>query len=295
LEEGNRMGRKSVAVIPDSIIILLSIAIFLGQSGCAHMPKLPSEEMRAQFGKIGIVSVPSTPKIQFYPEFAKGRLLGASKGASMGTGAGALYGLSFIGHGGSCSGQGCAAVLVVAAASAAIGGVAGGVAGGVKGAVDAVPKKEAQRIEDMVKNAFEGIDIQKTMALSVYKTSLELPNYTFVPVEEEDFVISTPLDFGFFNERGINTVLELNVKGGGFKEGRGKNPSIALFMKVHARLIRAKDGREIYSREFEYKSSKHSSTEWFDMDARLLRDEIENSFRELPRQIVEELFGGKSL
>jgi len=44
----------------------------------------------------------------------------------------------------------------------------------------------------------------------------------------------------------------------------------------------------------EYKSSKHNATEWFDMDTRLLRGEIDNCFKELPKQIVEELFGGKS-
>lgn len=277
------------------IIILLSIALLLGLWGCAHMPKPPSEEMKAQFGTIGIVSAASNPKIRFHPEFAKGRLSGACKGAGMGTVAGAFCGLSLMGHGGSCSGQGCAVIVIIAAASAAIGGVVGGVAGGIKGAVDAVPKKEAERIEDTVKNAFDGTDIQKTMALSVFKNSLELPDYAFVLLEEEDFIISTPLDFGFLNERGIHTVLELNVKGGGFKEGRGKNPLIALFMKVHTRLIRTKDGREIYSREFEYKSSKHSSADWFDTDARLLRDEIDNCFKELPKQIVEELFGKRVL
>jgi hypothetical protein len=62
-------------------------------------------------------------------------------------------------------------------------------------------------------------------------------------------------------------------------------------MKVHTRLIRTKDGKEIYSREFEYKSSKHSSPDWLDADARLLRDEIDNCSKELPKQIVEELFG----
>lgn len=289
------MGRKFVTVIPNSIIVLLSIAIFLAQSGCAHMPKPPSEEMRAQFGTIGIVSAPSSPKIQFHPEFAKGRLSGASKGASMGTGAGALAGLSIVGHGGSCSGQGCAAVLIVAAASAAIGGVVGGVTGGITGAANAVPKDEARKIEITLKNIFDGISIQKTMAASVFKNALGAPDYVFGLLENEDLVISPPYDPSFLAERGINTVLELNAKSGGFKEGKGKDPLIAFFMKVHTRLIRIGDGKEIYSKEFEYKSSNHSFTEWFDMEARLLREEIDNCFKELSKQIVEELFGGKSL
>jgi hypothetical protein len=245
--------------------------------------------MRAQFGRIGIVSAPSNPKIQFHPEFVKGRLSGAGIGFSTGLGVGVLYGA--VSGAAASTPSGGLLIPFLAAGGAAIGGVIGGVYGGIAGAVNAVPKKEAQRIEDTVINAFDEIDIQKTMALSVFKNSLELPDHAFVLLDKEDFITLTPYNFTLLNERGINTVLELNVKGGGFKEGRGKNPSIALFMKVHTRLIRTKDGKEIYSREFEYKSSKHSSPDWLDADARLLRDEIDNCSKELPKQIVEELFG----
>jgi hypothetical protein len=286
------MGRKFLAVIPDSIIILVSIAIFLGQSGCAHAPKPVSEEMRAQFGRIGIVPVSSSPKIQFHPEFAKGRLSGAAKGTAVGTGAGALIGLSIIAYAGPCSGEGCVGLAIIAAASAVIGGVLGGVYGGIVGAVDAVPKKEAQRIEAAAKNAFNRMGIQKTMALNVYRTSLEFPDYSSVLLDEEDLIISLPYDFGLLNERGIDTLLELNVKGAGFKEGTGKNPLIAFFMKVNTRLIRTRDGKEIYSGKFQYNlSPKRSPADWFDMDARLLREEIDNCLKELSREIVEELFG----
>ncbi len=263
--------------------------------GCAHGPKPVSEEMRAQFGKIGIVSAPSTPKIQFYPEFAKGRFLGASKGASMGSSAGALYGLSLIPPTGPCRGESCWAVAILAGTSATIGAVLGGVAGGITGAVNAVPKEEAQRIEDSVKNAFDGIMIQKAMAASVFKNSLESSGYNFILLGQDDLIISTPYDFNLFRESGIDTVLQLNVKGTGFKGGRGENPLIAFFMKVQTRLIRTKDGKEIYSREFEYKSSKHPSAEWIGMDGRLIREEIGHCFKEFPKQIVEELFGKRSL
>jgi hypothetical protein len=277
-----------------AILFLLSIALLLGQWSCAHMPKPPSEEMRAQFGTIGIVSAASNPKIQFHPEFAKGRLSGVGKGASMGTGAGALYGLSLMARGGSCGGQACAAVAIIAAASAAIGAVVGGVAGGIEGAVNAVPKTEANKIEATTKNAFDGIGIQETMAASVFKNSLELPDHTFILLGKDNFMISTQNVLSLLAEKGINTVLELNVKEGGFKGGKGKNPSVALFMKVHARLIRTTDGREIYSREFEYKSSTHPSADWLDADGRLLEEEIDHCFKEFPRQIVEELFGKQS-
>lgn len=289
------MKRRVLAVISDAMIISLVIASLLGPWGCAHVPKPPSEEMRAQFGTIVIVPASSKPKIQFHPEFAKGRLSGAGKGAGMGTGAGALYGLSLMARGGSCNGQGCAVIVIIAAASAAIGGVVGGVAGGITGAVNAVPKEESRRIEATVKNAFDGIGIQKTVAESVFKNSLELLDYTYVLLEQDDFIISTQYDFSLLREKGINTILELNVKSGGFKEGRGKNPLIALFMKVHTRLIRTTDGGEIYSREFEYKSPARSSADWLDTDGRLLQEEIDTCFKELPSQIVEELFRTKSI
>jgi hypothetical protein len=275
------------------ILILLSIALLLRQWGCAHMPKPPSEEMRAQFGTIGIVSARSNPNIQFHPKFAKGRLTGAGIGFSAGLGGGILYG-SLAGAAASTPSGGFLAPFLVAG-GAAIGGVIGGVYGGIAGTVNAVPKKEAQKIEATIKNAFDGIGIQKTVAGSVLKNSLELPDYVFVLLEQGDSIISTPYDFNLLKERGIDTVLELNVKGGGFKEGKGKNPLIVLFMKVHTRLIRTMDGKNIYSREFEYKSSKRNAADWLDGDAHLLREEIDSCFKELPRQIVEELFGKKSL
>jgi hypothetical protein len=286
--------RRFLTVIPNPIVILLFTALLSGVWSCTYSPKPVSEEMRAQFRKIGIVSVPSSPKIQFHPEFAKGRLSGATIGAGIGTGAGALFGLSLMAYGGSCTGQGCEAVLIAAAASAAIGAVLGGVAGGITGAVHAVPKEEARRIEDTVKNAFDGIIIQKAVAASVFKNALELHDYNFILLRQDDFIISTPYDFDLLRQEGIDTVLELNVKGTGFKEGRGENPLIAYFMKVQTRLIRTKDGREIYSREFEYKSSKHLSADWIDRDARLTRAEIDHCFNEFPQQIVEELFRERS-
>jgi hypothetical protein len=251
--------------------------------------------MRTQFGTIGIVSAPSNPKIRFHPEFAKGRLSGAAMGAGMGTGAGALYGLTLVPPGGPCRGEACTAIAILAAASATIGGVIGGVAGGIKGAVNAVPRGEAQKIEATIKNAFGGIGIQKTMASSVFKNSLELPHYTFILLDQDDFIIPIPYDFVLLKEKGIDTILELNVKSGGFKEGRGENPIISFFMKVHTKLIRTTDGKEIYSREFEYKSAKHNSADWLDMEARLLQEEIDHCFNDLPRQIVEELFGKGSI
>jgi hypothetical protein len=256
------------------------------------MPRPPSEEMRAKFGTIGIVSARSNPKIQFHPEFAKGRLSGAGIGSSMGLGVGVLYG-ALGGAAASTPSGGLLAPFFVAGV-AAIGGVIGGVYGGIAGAVNAVPKGEAQKIEATVKNAFDGISIQKTMALSVFKKSLELPNYAFVLMEEDDSIISTVSNFSPLKEKGIDTILELNVKAGGFKEGKGKNPLIAFFMKIHARLIRTMDGKEIYSREFQHKSPRHNSADWLDGDAHLLREEIDNCFKELPRQIIEELFGKKS-
>ena len=270
------------------IIILLSIALLLGVRSCAHMPKPPSEEMRAQFGTIGIVSKRSNPKIQFHPEFSKGRLSGAGKGFSMGIGAGALYG-AVIGATTSTPTAGLLAPFLVPGV-AAIGGAVGGVTGGIVGAINAVPKEEAQKIEASIKIAFDGRDIQKTMSASVFKNSLELPDTTFVLLKEEDMAISTPYNFNLLRERGIDTILELNVKSGGFKEGKGKNPLIVFFMKVDTTLIRKMDGEEIYSKEFEYKSSRHHSTDWLDVDAQMFRDEIDNCFNELPRQIVEELF-----
>lgn len=283
------MRRRVPAGISDAVIISLFIISLLGPWGCAHVPKTPSEEMRAQFGTIGIISASSKTKVQFHPEFAKGRLSGAGIGFSTGLVSGTLYG-GLVGAAASTPSGGFVAPFVIAG-GAAIGGVVGGVYGGIKGAGIAVPKGESRRIEATVKNAFNGISIQTMVAANVFKNSLDLPDYTFILLEQDDSIISPQYNFNLLREKGIHTILELNVKGGGFKEGKGKNPLIALFMNVHTRLIRIADRKEIYSREFEYKSPVHHSSDWLDENPRLLQEEIDRCFQDLPRQIVEELFG----
>jgi len=163
----------------------------------------------------------------------------------MGIGVGVLYG-AVIGATTSTPTAGLLAPFLVPGV-AAIGGAVGGATGGIVGAINAVPKEEAQKIEATTKSAFNGISIQNTMAANIFKNSLELPDYTFILFEQDNFFISAPYNFISLKEKGIDTLLELNVTSGGFKEGRGKNPLISFFMKVDTRLIRTMDGKEIYS------------------------------------------------
>jgi len=147
------------------MMILFFVSLLIGQLGCAHMPQHPSEEVRAQFGTIGIVSVRSALEPEFNPAVAKGRGLGAGKGVAVGLGKGALVGAA-VGAKVGAHTEHAAIILfpVLVAGGTAIGGAIGALAGGVAGATNAVPKAEAREIEAMIKGLLARTDIQLEMA-----------------------------------------------------------------------------------------------------------------------------------
>lgn len=276
-----------------SIIFLLSITLLIGQSGCAltkyyTLPPIPPEEARDQFVTIGIVPARFIPESNFNT-FAKGRLSGTGKGAAGGAAAGALGGAGMaLGLG--AAGLGPAGVLLLpffAAGGAVIGGVTGGVAGTVK----AVPEAKAEEIETAINNALAELRIQETMTEHIVKSGKEITTFHFNLLEGQGPAShKEKINYSFLKEKGIDTVFEVSVKSIGFEGGKGEDPLIALFMTVSTRLIRVKDGTEIYSGAFEYKSKARKFTTWADDSARLLREEFERCYKDLATRIVEEPF-----
>ena len=68
---------------PDLIFLLILILICNG--GCASPPKPLSPEHRMYLGRVGVVALSSTPRVEFQT-FAKGWAAGAAKGGSLGSG-----------------------------------------------------------------------------------------------------------------------------------------------------------------------------------------------------------------
>ena len=70
------------------IIILMSLALGVGQWGCATAPKAPppllSEQVRANLGTIGVASAPFSPEAHLEAP-TSGKWSGAGKGAAAGS------------------------------------------------------------------------------------------------------------------------------------------------------------------------------------------------------------------
>jgi hypothetical protein len=90
----------TVFPFPQLLVIVLSISLLMGQSGCAtpkpkpYTPTVLSEEIREKLGTVGFVSVCFPPQAEFRKPMGKGEA--APAGAR--NGAGAMLGAPGSGH-----------------------------------------------------------------------------------------------------------------------------------------------------------------------------------------------------
>ncbi len=85
------------------------------------------------------------------------------------------------------------------------------------------------------------------------------------------------------------TTLEIRVRRAALVGADGVNPPLALCVEAEATLFRAKDGAELYSCPVHYRGEKRKFTEWAAKDARLFRQEVQRSYREISTIIVDQL------
>ena len=71
--------------------------------------------------------------------------------------------------------------------------------------------------------------------------------------------------------------------------GDGANPSLAVHLEARATLLRADDGREIYSCPVNYRGTARKFTAWAAHDARLFREELDRGYRELSGTVIDQM------
>ncbi|MGA2866288.1 MAG: hypothetical protein ABSF95_17580 [Verrucomicrobiota bacterium] len=89
--------------------------------------------------------------------------------------------------------------------------------------------------------------------------------------------------------QGAETALEIHVVSASLSAKDGVNPPMALCVEAEARLLRARDGQEIYSCPIRYRSQERKFTQWAAQNAQLFRQELQSCYRELGKGIVEQL------
>jgi hypothetical protein len=87
----------------------------------------------------------------------------------------------------------------------------------------------------------------------------------------------------------VDTDLEIQVISATLAAKDGINPPMALCVEAEARLLRARDGQEIYSCPIHYRSQERKYVQWAAHDARLFRQELQTCYRELGTIIVNQL------
>ena len=269
------------------LVFCLTIAFITGQLGCSVRAPL-SEEGRAQFGTIGVVSARFTPAIVSDTPI-RGRDKGAAVGGVLGGTAGAAVGLPMAA---ACValaalgpvGASCLAALLVPIAIGAL-------TGGAVGAVLAVPAGIVEELETNIDKTLEALKMQEAVRDYVLKTAQKQTSRSFVLVDDRG--PSSPdekVSYRTLRGKKIDTVLEISVRGIGIQSGGGTEPSFSLMMSMAARVIRTADDSELFVREIGYKGAPGRLTDWAADNATPFRRELERAYQTLAARIVDEVF-----
>jgi hypothetical protein len=87
----------------------------------------------------------------------------------------------------------------------------------------------------------------------------------------------------------VDTALEIQVISATLAGKERVNPPMALCVEAEARLLRARDGQEIYSCPIHYRSQERKYVQWAAHDAQLFRQELQTCYHELGTIIVNQL------
>ena len=260
------------------IVALLSI-----QLGCARsvqkLPPPPSEQLRAHFGTIGVVSVQFVPKVKMLTP-AKGWASGAARGAAKTEGK--LINATTTPR--NELGDICCIVFTPFA-------LCGGALSGAMKAPPAAEIKEAQ--EKLNKDVPTNIEIQERMRAQFLQVAREESHYAFVVLEDRGPVApDEKLNYKSLVGHCIDTVLEIGVLNFGLKgDYMEVDPTLKFFMTLRTRLIRIADGEVVYAATLRYESlTNHTFDVWATDGAQLLKDEFTPCYSTLAEKIVEEVF-----
>jgi len=83
--------------------------------------------------------------------------------------------------------------------------------------------------------------------------------------------------------------LQIEVLSAALQGNGNINPSLAVHLEARATLLRADDGREIYSCPVHYRGAARKFTAWAAHDAKLFREELQRCYGELSGAVIDQL------
>ena len=258
--------------------IALLLVPLLAVGGCAHrMPgPVPSEADRATLGTVGIASATYIPEISFLVP-AKG----AGQGALIGTSTG--FTAPFQG----LAGAGPYGIFVAAAM-----GVVLAPFGAMIGASNAMPLEEARSSETALRKALAELEIQESLRdrlIAEAKGKVGTRSFRIVdggPAGPSEKPTYAPSAF----ER-MDSVLEVRCTRLGLRtQTWGTDPPMEFFLEAKLRLVRVRDGAELWSRTLSHRSEAHRLPEWAEDGGKPLKEAFVQAYGEIAEKTVEEVF-----
>lgn len=254
--------------------------------GCAFAPKPPGSDVRAQLGRIGVLALPSTPRVEF-KTFAKGWAAGVAKGGAFGAFEGILSSLTEVLRNPPSGPYALPAILITAVVVTTAHTVIYGVAGGI----EAVPGKTADQIEEQLDASIGGINLSDDLAKEIHNVSVRRPDisaHTIIHLSPSE--IRSTSTYEEFSKQSLDTLVEVQITEAGFRGGSGAKPSVRFYLSVHIRLLSTNDQTELFARDFQFLSRELPLEEWFLDSSRELISVFKHAVMTLSERIVDELF-----
>lgn len=269
-----------------AFLLPLLIALLLLAGGCTTLPAPPSHEVRQQFGHVAVVAVPSAPALEFHT-FAKGWAAGAAKGGAAGMLEGLVNSLAETARNTPTGVYAEPAMLVTTIILTTVSTVVYGVSGGLH----AVPGKAAQQIEQDLQATLGGIDMANDLAEAIQQDSAARTDLDRFAVTH----LASPKPSGSINyaslaTQGVDTLVETEITEAGFRGGSGSQPKVRFYLNARIRLRTSGDGRELYTRDFQYLSRERPFADWFASGSQALQTAFREGVDGLAGRVVDELF-----
>ena len=283
------------------------VGVALALVGCAHAastlpaPSAPaagtpiSGDVLAQLGTIGVLAVEHTPRLDIEtPE----RFSTAGAAAGLGKG----FGLGLLGA------VGCVLTLghLAEACVLALGTPVWMVMFAKQGAKTKEPPPEVARHVPPLLNAVVNARVQDALRDRIVELARAQDRHSLFRLVEPGPPSSCDRnDYGRWMGDGIDTILNLGVSNVILKQmedpssqaqgtaamGRS-DPTLAMVMRVEARLIRATDGAELDLRVFEHRRAGNPMVVWAADDAKRFRDGLDDASQALAGDILQALYPG---
>jgi hypothetical protein len=215
-----------------------------------RMPPPPTEEVRSRLGTIVVESAVSGSAAEFAKPYTKGQA--AAAGA--------------LGVAGECIGSGEVVGVIFMPIGAGI--------GAAMGASKGLPKEEVEAAERILLAVFNEMDFQRAVRDQVVQLGRKETRHAFVTGARG----------------GSAAVLQVNVRGAGLAGGPESGAPLAMFLRVHVRLLAPGDRALLYEHEWTHMSGAYTYQEWAAGGGRLFRKHLSVASSAVARSIIEEIF-----